>query len=506
MTKTHKLGFAAFSVAIFSMMMTSMTISSLPDAYADGTLFVGADVEEFAFGIDQIGIFTTTGGVAVGAPVPLGAGDFANGMTVIGPNQLLTGTVGIPFAPDAATATTVKIRDFSAVPGVSLIAAIPTGAFNEDYAYDGTSVWHTHFINGGAGSVIQLDPNNLDGPALSVHNLDFGPVGATVVDGQLWISNWSGQTFGTFDPNTDTYTPMLATSGTSAGCLAFDSHSRIIWGGEQGGLLVPYDADTLTPINAGFQPFGPIGATVDGCAFWSPFGGEKTWTHTDYNWDQVCDGFVNPEDNLCYEDELFTIPMDFRPANINNVNDDVLADPLDQDGDDKYLAFAQVHNNNKFSNTNPGAFYALTTVDVTYATNGLMVTENYNDCTNPDGDSETDDGILQFVSQKIDRNVKVAIAAPNGDVTELTGDLYSGVGGSISADIDQAVVLIDQDIPAGSTAYVLVKFQDNLKGFDTGDGVFDDMCDNSEVVEAIYDGADNESHTFDASLRITNVP
>ena len=113
-----------------------------------------------------------------------------------------------------------------------------------------------------------------------------------------------------------------------------------------------------------------------------------------------------------------------------------------------------------------------------------MVTENYNDCTNPDGDSETNDGMLQFVSKKIDRNVKVAIAAPNGDVTELTGDLYSGVGGSISADIDQAVVLIDQDIPAGSTAYVLVKFQDNLKGFDTGDGVFDDMCDNSEVVES----------------------
>ena len=487
--------------------MTFIVGFSSSNAYADGTLFVGADVEEFAFGIDQIGIFTTTGGVAVGAPVPLGAGDLANGMAVIGPNQLLTGTVGLPYSPDAASATTVKLRDFSTVPGVSFIAAIPSSQFNEDYAYDGTSVWHTHFIGAGAGSVIELDPNNLGGAALSVHNLNFGPVGATVVDGQLWISDWAGQTFGTFDPNTDTYVPMLSTSGTNAGCLAFDSHSRIIWGGEQGGLLVPYDVDTLTAINAGFLPLGGIGATVDGCAFWSPFGGEKTWTHTDYNWDQVCDGFVNPEDDLCYEDEIFTILMAFRPANINIVNDDVLADPLDQDGDDKYLAFAQVHKNDKFSNTNPGAFYALTTVDVAHAVNGLTVTENYDDCTNPDADPETDDdGMLKFVSKKIDRNVKVAIATPNGDVTELTDDLYDGVGGSITADIDQAVVLIDQDIPAGSTVYVLVKFQDNLKGFDTGDGTFDDMCDNSEVVEAIFDGEDNESHTFDASLRITNVP
>ena len=234
---------------------------------------------------------------------------------------------------------------------------------------------------------------------------------------------------------------------------------------------------------------------------------EKSWTHTDYNWDPVCDGFVNAT-NFCVVSDVDNTEIGFRPANINNnddPDDDVLADPLPIDSNGNYTAFAQVHRNDKFSNTNPGAFYALTTVVTTSNLSSVTVWEDYELCTNPDGDVETDeDGILKFVSKKITRNVKVAIADPNGDVTELTDDLYDSVGGEIEAGVNSAHVLIDQEIPADSTIYVLVKFQDNLKGFDTGDGIFDDMCHNTETVVANIGGDDLSDVIAEADLRITN--
>ena len=223
---------------------------------------------------------------------------------------------------------------------------------------------------------------------------------------------------------------------------------------------------------------------------------EKTWTHTDYNWDQVCDGFVNDADDLCYEDDLFTIPMDFRLANTET--DEVLAETLNTDGDDKYLLWANLKNNGDFQNTNPGAFYALTTVEVFEDVDGLEVTEDYSDCT------DSGNGILKLHNKNALNSVKVAVADSNDDVTELTDDLYEENIGSISFVGDSALVDIDQFIEAGSTVYVLVKFQDNLKGFNMGEE-FDVMCDNTESVDAIVSDETVGSKAADASLRITNL-
>jgi len=222
-----------------------------------------------------------------------------------------------------------------------------------------------------------------------------------------------------------------------------------------------------------------------------PFEVVKTWTETDYNWDQICDANLDGiVDNPCIT------PL--RDRNINNAFDNVLAATLDQDGDDKYLVDANVHpKTDKFQNTNPGAFFALTTVDVTDDVDGLIVWENYDECTD-DGD-----GMLKLVSKKAARNVKVAIADPSGDITELTDDLYDDVGGSIIADIDSAHVEITDPIASGSTVYVLVKFQDNLKGVEFPGGDVDEMCDNSETVSKIGD-LPEDGITVDAALRITN--
>ncbi|MFB5624952.1 MAG: hypothetical protein ACE5RP_08590, partial [Nitrosopumilus sp.] len=216
--------------------------------------------------------------------------------------------------------------------------------------------------------------------------------------------------------------------------------------------------------------------------------------------DQVCDGAIENATG-CFLDE--TTQIDYRPANINT--DDVLADSLPLDSNGNYTAYAQVHKNNKFSNTNPGAFYALTTAVTTSSLSSITVLENYTQCTNPDGNDNTDDGLLTFVPKKIDRNVKVAIADSDGNVTEITDFLYDGIDGEIVSDLNSTSVVIDHEIPANSTIYVLVKFQDNLKGFDTGDGTFDEMCHNTETVIANIDG-DLPGVIAEADLRITNQP
>jgi len=239
-------------------------------------------------------------------------------------------------------------------------------------------------------------------------------------------------------------------------------------------------------------------AFINECA--TPIEVVKTWTFTDYNWDPICT-LIDAATGEC---------LATRPANIDIPEDDVLADPLPQDANDKYTAFAQVHMNGLFSNTNPGAFYALTAIDVLSDVDGLTVWEDYDDCTDQDVDG--DDMDLKLVFKTGTRNVKVAIADPDGDVTEITDEIYDGVGGEItSIDNDSAHVDILRDIPAGSTVYVLVKFQDDLKGVDTEDGIFDAMCDNSEWVH-VLDEVDPdtfesvfEAHA-DAALRISNAP
>ena len=227
---------------------------------------------------------------------------------------------------------------------------------------------------------------------------------------------------------------------------------------------------------------------------------EKSWTHTDYNWDPVCDGIENATG--CFTLDGTSI-LDLRPANINATTypeDDVLADPLSLDSNGNYTAFAQVHKNDKFSNTNPGAFYALTTMVTTASLSSVTVIENYSDCT-----IGVDHMLNLHNDKKLDRSVKVAIADPNGDVTEITGELYDGVNGSISPiSTSSATVNIDREIDAGSTVYVLVKFQDDLKGFDTGNGIFDDMCHNTETVIANIGGDDFSGVVAEADLRITN--
>lgn len=251
-------------------------------------------------------------------------------------------------------------------------------------------------------------------------------------------------------------------------------------------------AYTISNLPAPVNPPGRMeGASLAVVHRIDPFDVEKSWTFTDYNWDPICT-LIDIETGEC---------LATRPANINFPGDDVLADPLAQDGDDNYIVLANA-NKEKVQNTNPGAFYALTTVDIKADVSSLTVTEEYEDC-------YADQGLIQFVSNRPTRNVKVAVADPAGDVTELTDDIYDGIGGAITFIDDTAAVVELTDasyLTEGSTVYVLVKFQDDLKNADAPGNFFDEMCVNAEFVETEVAPDFLVGDAAEAALRITTSP
>jgi len=85
------------------------------------------------------------------------------------------------------------------------------------------------------------------------------------VGNTIWITQWSAQKVGTWDPSTNTFTMKFATPA-NAGGLAYDPVNGILWVGLQGGSVVPYDLNGNQQ-GPGFSPFGAITDTVDGLEF-----------------------------------------------------------------------------------------------------------------------------------------------------------------------------------------------------------------------------------------------
>ncbi len=129
-----KILFSILTAALLTAMMP-MVISQA--AWADGTLFVGADTEEFSGSPDdKIGKYRTSGpNIIGGSNIPIDY--FANGLVWIeANNQLVTGT---PFINELRTA------DFNLNQLNTFTADIPNVCCNEDMAFDGVDLWHAHF-------------------------------------------------------------------------------------------------------------------------------------------------------------------------------------------------------------------------------------------------------------------------------------------------------------------------------------------------------------------------
>ncbi len=466
--------------------LTLFVTLSYQQVFATGTLYAATDTEEFA-GIsppDNLAKMETAG-PAVNSNLIIVTDYPVNGL----------GDGGTFLFAGNPLDNTISRIDFDGVFLSSFVGGNPPigGCCMEDMAFDPVTslanpngiLYHPDWPE----NIQAVDP--VTGALLALYDMDQ-VVGMAHVGDEIWISKWTPREVGPWDPATNTFTPVFNTP-TNAGCLAWDEVEQVLWVGLQGGAIHPYALDG-TSLGPDYLPFGPISDTIDGCVFLGESSSAdvtKSWTFTDYNWDPICTLF----------DSITGECLETRPANISEPTDDVLADPLPQDADDKYLLNAVV-NKNKVQNTNPGAFYALTTVVINTDLDKLTVWEDYADCYN-------DQGLIQFVSKPDSRNVKVAVADSNGDVTELSDGIYDGTVGAItSIDTSSAHVEITDPtyLTAGSTVYVLVKFQDDLKGDAAPDNIFDAMCMNTETVHTEIDSVDAGSFEANAALRITTSP
>jgi len=231
----------------------------IQDALGIGTLYLGADTEEFdgtPLAQERLAVATVNGGAVVANTILNPNSVFINGLAPAGPNSLYSGD---PFSQAHNELTfTGQVINAGTAPSLP-----PDGnCCKEDVAFDGTFVWRPFF----SGTIHQLNP---DGSAVASFVQD-DVVGATWNSNTdtLWITKWAGQTVGTWDPNANLYTPMFSTAA-NAGGLAFDASNNILWVGLQGGTAEAWSLDTLTLIpNSSFFPFGnSFNNTVDGLAF-----------------------------------------------------------------------------------------------------------------------------------------------------------------------------------------------------------------------------------------------
>ncbi|MGD8311350.1 MAG: thrombospondin type 3 repeat-containing protein [Gammaproteobacteria bacterium] len=253
-------------------------LTCISSAAVAGTMFVGADVEDFAgglpcdlpgggTGVDRLGVVTTSGPTVTG--VDIICIDFLlNGMADAD-GKLLAGT------PNANPLNTVAF-DGSLISSITA-PGIPDGfCCNEEMLFvpqagGGEKFYHAHFSNSpdAIAGIREIDPD-------TGAELDYFPydqvVGMALINGDIWITRWAPKEIGIWDPSTGTFTVQfdlddigLGTLG-NAGALAWDPVDEILWLGTQSGRITPFNL-AGTPLGPSVLPFGEMSQTIDGLTF-----------------------------------------------------------------------------------------------------------------------------------------------------------------------------------------------------------------------------------------------
>jgi hypothetical protein len=233
------------SIALVTLVALALTTP----AFADGTLFVGTDTEEFNSVLpDRLGRYTTNGPAIVGAGTIISLDYHLNGMGNGG---------GFLYAGDALTSS-LRTIGYDGTLLTEVAAGFASGCCNEEMVFDGTNLYHAHF-SPFTGSIQRIDPTT--GVVLFTYPQN-DVVGMALVGSEIWISKWQAKAVGTWDPGSNTFTPVFGTA-SNAGGLAYDPNDDVLWVGREGGFVGPYDL-TGASLGPEFQPFGPIPDTIDG--------------------------------------------------------------------------------------------------------------------------------------------------------------------------------------------------------------------------------------------------
>jgi PEP-CTERM motif-containing protein len=226
-----------------------MTCLAASPAWASGILFVGSDYEEFVLGTstDRIAKLTTSG-TTVGSTTILNTLYNVNGIASNGSILFL----GNPNTNEFRTA------DFNGNQLSLTTGGFPNSCCNEDMAFLGSDVFHVYY----SSNIQRIDPST--GAVLQTW-AQSDVVGITAVGSQLWISKWGAQQVGTWDPITNTFTPVFNTPRLAGG-LAWDPTSGVLWIGLGQGFLQPYDL-LGNSLGSEFRPFADVTTTIDGLEF-----------------------------------------------------------------------------------------------------------------------------------------------------------------------------------------------------------------------------------------------
>ena len=223
-----------------------------------GTLFIGTDTFVFNnLNVSYLMKATVNGSTFVSQTnIPL---NFALNGIGDGPGFLYAGD------PNTNTLNTVS---YNGTLLSSVTGGFPNNCCNEEMQFAGGKLYHAHYSD----VIQQIDP--VTGGLLASFN-QFSVVGMALVGNTIWITDWTDKKVGTWDPNTNTFVPIFTTPDL-AGALAYDPTAGILWVGQNGGLVLPYDtAGNL--LGAGFNPVANLIAsegltgvnidTVDGLTF-----------------------------------------------------------------------------------------------------------------------------------------------------------------------------------------------------------------------------------------------
>lgn len=143
----------------------------------------------------------------------------------------------------------------------TISTSLPAACCNVDFARTEQSLYRASYSRG----IYELDPQT--GATRSFRELE-DVVGMTYAAGNLWISRWSVGQVGTWNPQSNVFTPVFTLS-TRVGGLAYDADSGVLWVGRQFGIVEPYNLQGQV-IGPSFRPFGAIDETIDGLAYIVP--------------------------------------------------------------------------------------------------------------------------------------------------------------------------------------------------------------------------------------------
>ncbi len=265
-------GSAMFRVRLLSIVGAVAGLLFLATGFASaGTLFVGADVEDFAGGypspgLDRLGVVTTGGldGTSVITSTIIGTDFLINGMADAD-GKLLAGTpLANPLNTVAFDGTLISSITASGIPNGSCC--------NEEMLFvpqagGGSKFYHAKY--GAVGGIREIDP--VTGNLIAYDPLT-DVVGMALVNGEIWITRWANREIGIWNPLTKVFTvqfdlDLVGLGGLgNAGALAFDPGNQVLWLGTQSGRITPLSL-TGAQLGPSYFPFGSMPETIDGLTF-----------------------------------------------------------------------------------------------------------------------------------------------------------------------------------------------------------------------------------------------